>query len=365
MATSEHGAPSTPPFVSVLVLIKGDNPNALVEALLSLASQTESDFEVLLVSADDRALTTAHELAAELPPSFGRRVRRVAADSSGVATLATAGLAAAEGAYVVVMTETDTLFADWVAHVKRVGTQAPGSIVRGTVLTQRVQTVHVRGRAGVRATSSPKRLPGPGIGLTEHLETGRIPVLGVAFPMELASPPGLGLDLSKGDAALPLFLWAATCAREVVEIEHVVGFERVDTDYIDTAVVADALTTWVDSGSFRLPAGSSRALLAERANFHKVEKVIRQLKKAMQLKDDHIDNIEAMLNAERQRVASLQEALEKRDARIATMRHKLARHSERARAADVKRSPAQGETNEAVVPGVRGRLGSFRRRSPE
>jgi len=305
-ATSEQAAPSAP-FVSVLVLLRGHHPEALRETLLSLASQTETDFEVLLISHDDRALATAHELAAELPQSFARRVRPVAAGSSDVALLAAAGVAAAVGAYVVVMTDMDTVFADWTAHVKRVGTQSPGSIVRGTVLGQPVETVRVRGRAGVRAAAAPARLPGPGTGLIDQLATGRIPVLGVAFPRQLAaSALAFAFDQSMGEAALPLFLWAATCEREVVEIDHVVGFDRTETRLDGTAVLRDALKGWVDSGSFRLPAGSSRVLLAERREVRrlkkKLRKIVAQLKKAMQLKDDHIDNIEAMLSAERRRV---------------------------------------------------------------
>ena len=362
-AAAEHDRAGAP-FVSVLVLVRDGTPSTLVEALLSLASQTDPDFEVLLVSANDAALDAAHELASELPPAFVQRVHRVTAASSDTAVLVPAGIEAARGTYVVVTAETDTLFADWVAHVKRLGLETPGCIVRGTVLEQEIEIVTVRGQAAVRATSAPTFLPGPGRGLGQHLETGRIPVLGVAFPKELAGNADLGLDPSRGDAALPLFLWAATGAREVVDVDHVVGFERTTSAVTDTAVVIEALTAWVDSGSFALPAGSSRALLADRAEVRRTEKAVRGLKREMQLKDDHIDNIEAMLNSERRHVDVLQHDLQKRDARIADLKRRLSKARARA-ASGAPDGPQKGTTRDTPPPKGRGLLGGLRRRSSD
>src|SRR6266487_5531052 len=108
------------PVLSVVVRAHGDRAWLLHDTLLALAAQTDDDLEVLLLADADRdSGGAAEELVGAFAKGFRERVRRIGAPAQGGDRLVDVAAAAAQGAYLAVLSEGEVPLGHWAAELRR------------------------------------------------------------------------------------------------------------------------------------------------------------------------------------------------------------------------------------------------------
>lgn len=321
------------PFMSFLVPAAGRRPESLDETLLSLAAQTDTDFEaIVLADLPAAELDGIRGLLAEHPATLRDRITLVAASGTPAEVL-DAGLAAARGAYVA-LSDDVTWLGHWVEEARVKAREFPGRCIRGLVLEQDVATVRVVGEAGLRATGAPVLASGPSFSVAEHLAPPRASTYGHAFPRSLFSDLGLGFDDTYGSASVRRHLLRAVELAGVAEIEDIVAIHQVH-ETAEPREAPDDLAAMVEAVSaqpFLLPAGwATSALEGHRklpAALDRAQAEVDRHQHLMSLKDDHITNLERMLGERDVRLGRVQEKLAKREQQVERLRTKLAKRTE-------------------------------------
>lgn len=180
------------PFLSVVMRTQGRRSQELREALLSLAAQTSSDFEVLVVvhRAGPEELVLVERLVADQPPSLRDRIRMLRLDEGGRAAPLNLGLEQARGRYVGIVDDDDIVLAHWVESHAAAERALPGSLLRSVVLVQEVESA----AAGLRATGPVQNFYAPRFSLAQHLVANQSPTLGWALPRWLIREGRLRFD---------------------------------------------------------------------------------------------------------------------------------------------------------------------------
>lgn len=312
------------PLLSVLLRTGGPSADSLDEALLSIAAQTDTDVEVIvLAEAVGDALDDLRTRIAEQPPSLRQRLVLVPATGSTAEVLNT-GLAAARGLYVA-LGDGVTWLAHWVESVRRCSTAFPGRCVRGMVLDQVVDTVTVGGAGGLRATDAPVRSGARYFSLADHLRRPLAPTHGLAFPRSLATDLALTFDDALGTAAVRRHLLRAVELAGVVEVEEIVGVRQLHgaSGHEESDQDLARLVEAIDSQPWLAPAGAGTLATTEDPRLGEARTTIGTQEELIRLKDDHIRNIESALVDRDARIARLEERLDKRTAQIARLREKV------------------------------------------
>jgi hypothetical protein len=323
------------PFLSFLVPV-GPSPDQLRETLLSLAAQSSTSFEVLLLTGvagtAGVAGTELEDLLAAQPATLRSRLRVVDLSGDGLGGDGLAwlepALTHARGRYVAI---SDGL--TWFAHFVESCESHAGdgsATLRGLVLHQQAASAAVGGLAGVRGTAPPVRRGGDVFSVLEHL--GPDPAAsrhGFALPRAVLAD--LRPDADLGTAALRDLLLRAVARTGVTELGEVVAL-RCELDGSAQGSEDDAarLLAKVDATGWQLPAGSIAPLVAgvSAAAESGTTAEVAQLRLLVGLKDDHITNIEAQLARLEQRVERLQGQVEKKDATVKRLRAKLGQGSQ-------------------------------------
>lgn len=180
------------PFLTVVMRTQGRRPQELREALLSLAAQTSSDFEVLVVvhraGADEHAVV--ERVVADQPASFRDRIRVVRLDEGGRAAPLNLGLEHAQGRYIGIVDDDDVVLAHWVESYAAAERALPGSVLRSLVLVQQVEP----DGAGLRPAGPLQSYYAPRFSLAQHLAANQSPTLGWVLPRWLVHVAGLRFD---------------------------------------------------------------------------------------------------------------------------------------------------------------------------
>jgi hypothetical protein len=316
--TAEPAGAEPRPFISFLLRTSGEHPESLDETLLSLASQTVTDFEVIVLGdADDEVLADLDRQLAEHPPTLRERIVLLPARGS-TAQVLNAGLAAARGSYVA-LSDDLTWFGHWIESAVEAARAFPGRCVRGLVLEQEVTSVDVGGAAGVRAVGAPRRAGDAAFSLREHVVAPRASTYGVAFPRSLFEHLGVGFDERLGTAAVRRHLLRAIELAGVAETLEVVAVHQLrgaassrEESEEDLRLLVDE----IDATPWLSPVGSAtQAVLAA-----EVPEDGPDAEELLRLKDDHIANLEGMLEERDARITRLQQKLEQRAARLEKLR---------------------------------------------
>lgn len=189
----ELGNDGPVPWLSVLVRTQGRRPETLSETLLSLAAQTCSDFEVLLLAHDVTPADTEQlvRLLEMYPAEFSSRVRVIGVEGGGRARPLNVGASLARGEYLAVLDDDDVAFANWVETFQRQARESPGHVVRSIVARQPVRPVEWPDRAGYAVDGRPC-CPWPaGFDLQAHLVENLTPVCGYATPRSCVADLGI------------------------------------------------------------------------------------------------------------------------------------------------------------------------------
>ena len=198
-----------PIFLTVLVRTVGNRPDALAAALDSLAGQTCTDFEVILLHhlptpTGSGAVAPPWDPSSTLPGVLIGRTRIVDVVGGCRAAPLNAGVDLAAGSHVAILDDDDLALEDWVDTFRVMAGRHPE-----TVLRARVGADHLEGGGWPRAQDPPAE----SFDLIEHLNGNASPGCGVAFPRECFTEFGLRFDesLAAGEDWDLLLQAAAVC----------------------------------------------------------------------------------------------------------------------------------------------------------
>lgn len=186
------------PFLSVIMRTQGRRAEMLREALLSLAGQSDEDFEIILIGhklgPEQRELVTG--IIAEEPDTMRRKIRFFELDHGNRTAPLNYGFAKAYGEYFSVLDDDDVVFDHWVASYHEAANAHPGTIIHAYVLDQEWMTVPSGDSEALRAVSAPGDQYCKDYSMVRQLESNWCPLMGVAFPRILFQKYGFIFDES-------------------------------------------------------------------------------------------------------------------------------------------------------------------------
>ncbi len=187
-------------FASVLVRTTGSRLGTLHDTLLSLAAQTDSNFEVLLLchNVSSNVFDTINDLVDSFPESFSSRVNVVQVSGGGRSRPLNVGARLAKGKYTIILDDDDLAFGCWMEEFHKLGNHWPGQVLRLGVAVQHLEDQPGPGEYSSYHTISRPRCPYPKkFDLLSHLHENRTPPCALAYPTSLFQYLGIqfGEDL--------------------------------------------------------------------------------------------------------------------------------------------------------------------------
>ena len=181
------------PFLTVVTRTQGKRPELLGETLLSLAAQTDQDFELILVGhkLTDAGRAELDRLLDTLPGSLRERVRRLDVDRGTRTAPLNEAFAHARGRYVSVLDDDDVVFDDWVAAFHEAAQTGDGTLLHAYVATQKWR-MSEDGRA--LAAAAPGSECCHDFRPVNQLEYNMCPLMGIAFPATYFRDYGIIFD---------------------------------------------------------------------------------------------------------------------------------------------------------------------------
>ena len=172
------------PFLSVVTRTQGRRPESLREMLLSLAAQTDGDFELLLVAhgAGGSERADVAQSLAEMPASFRRRARLLTLDGGSRGAPLNFAFAHARGEYAAVLDDDDLVFDDWVERFHEAAAHAPGRILHAYAVTQKWEKLPGPDGALPRSAAAPGVECCGEFRFARQLSVNFCPLLSLAFP---------------------------------------------------------------------------------------------------------------------------------------------------------------------------------------
>lgn len=179
---------SAAPFLTVLLRTQGQRLEPLRDAMLSLAAQTDRDFNVVVIGHDlepdtvdvVRAIVAGYESLLPSPAEF------VLVDGGTRSRPLNVGFDRSTGEYVCVFDDDDLVFANWVEEFHAIARTHPGQLLRAQTATQQITAeTWPTGEKGFRTLSWPLAEYAPYFDQLDHLSANRSPFMSVAFPRTL------------------------------------------------------------------------------------------------------------------------------------------------------------------------------------
>lgn len=171
-----------PALVSIVMRTQAQRGEALREALVCLAGQSDGRFEVLLVVHDGSADAIDH-LVRDQPSWLRHRVTVLSAQGGTRSRPLNVGIAAAHGSVVCFLDDDDLVFGHWVESVLDGAQRFPRRLLRTVVGVQSVTTTPWRSQVEGHATQSDVSLPYPErFNLADHLRVNMTPFMALGFP---------------------------------------------------------------------------------------------------------------------------------------------------------------------------------------
>lgn len=180
------------PFLTVVTRTQGKRTEMLREVMLSLAAQTDQDFELLLVghkvSPEDQAKLDA--LLEDFPASLRARVRCLSVHHGTRTTPLNVAFAHARGDYIAVLDDDDLVFDNWVSVFHTAAEKGRGTLLHSYVVTQKWElTEH-----GSMASKAPGSECCHDFRPVNQLEYNMCPLMSIAFPAQYFQRYGLIFD---------------------------------------------------------------------------------------------------------------------------------------------------------------------------
>jgi glycosyltransferase involved in cell wall biosynthesis/2-polyprenyl-3-methyl-5-hydroxy-6-metoxy-1,4-benzoquinol methylase len=279
--------PVDEPFLSVLIRTQGRRPQELREAFLSLAAQSNQDFEILVIAhrTSIEQQKTIERVIADQPPALQERTRLLRIDRGKRSTPLNFGLEHARGRYVSIFDDDDIVLGHWVEEFAKAERDFGGRILRSVALRQNVTVIDVLGADGVRATSAPKPVYEATFSLARHVARNESPPIGWVFPRSLHRDFGLTFDESMTTTEDWEFLLQAAQIVGVTDVSRVGAIYRwwIDRDSSRTVHPRDEwlqneleVRRRIDAKPFLLPAGDTRQLRKDLQRLSELERVVKR-----------------------------------------------------------------------------------------
>lgn len=180
------------PFLSVILRTQGTREQGLREALLSLRSQVNQNFEVILIAhkAKDEAKTLIKSIIQQQPTDFASKIRYIELDIGTRTTPINVGCACARGQYISIFDDDDLLFDNWVDCYEQAAKEHDGQILHAYVLAQRWKALE----CGYMATDAPTSQFCENFDFLSQLVVNKCPLMGLAFPSYLYKKLGFSFN---------------------------------------------------------------------------------------------------------------------------------------------------------------------------
>ncbi len=325
-------------FLTVIMRTQGRRPQELREALLCLAGQTCTDFEILLVAhrTSLEQQKVVEQVVEDQPPSMRARIRLIRLDHGRRSAPINLALAEARGRYVGIFDDDDVVLADWVAAFAAAERDKQGRILRGVTLRQDVELALVRGMVGVRATGSPQSVYTQDFSLAEHLAENQSPPIGWVFPRSLHDDFGLDFEESMTTTEDWEFLLRAASIAGVADIPQVLAIYH-SWEGRETSRTLHPQDEWlqnqqeierrIDSSPFLLPAGETRTLRRKLIRLAQLERQTRRQQGALTKSEARVATLQERLDRVRARETALRTRLTNERRQRARLRRRVNRLS--------------------------------------
>jgi len=175
------------PFLSVVVRTQGTRNELLLEALVCLAAQSVTDFEVLVMAhtTEGELVEGVQALVATFDESFAGRVRVIQVVGGGRSRPLNVAIEEARGRYLGFLDDDDHVTARWVESFLDAANDVPGVVIRSRTAERDVHRISGRYRGADYEVRSKLRYPfAPTFDFFQHLHHNETPICSLALPME-------------------------------------------------------------------------------------------------------------------------------------------------------------------------------------
>ncbi len=184
------------PFLSVITRTQGKRPDMLVETLLSLTGQSNTDFELLIMGHNltDEQHQTVSGIISDLPDWMREKTRLIPVTGGTRTTPLNMGFEAAKGEYIAVLDDDDLVFDHWVETFYRMSLKNKGVILHSYTVIQDWEVVGGDFPNTPRAARAPKNTYCCDFDLIQELTLNKCPLCALAFPAYAYKHLGIRFD---------------------------------------------------------------------------------------------------------------------------------------------------------------------------
>ena len=189
----------TSTFLSVIIRTQGKRNYLLKEALMSLANQSDNDFEIIIVGhkMNEQGLQELFDIIKEQSQFIREHTRIFNSEANGRADLLNFGFDKAEGCYLAVLDDDDYVLDNWVEEFHKAGNEHYGNILHSYVLMQQCEMI--RDKNGNIKAKPLKRLDKSlcyNFDYTFQMNENGCPLNGLAFPSYAYRNLGIKFDVN-------------------------------------------------------------------------------------------------------------------------------------------------------------------------
>lgn len=275
-------------FLSVVIRTQAKRWEQLQDSLLSLAAQTDQDFEVLLMlhNVTDAVSQHVDELVSSYPKSFAQKVRIARVEGGNRTRPLVDAVPRTRGAYLAFYDDDDLLMANWVETFREAARAQPGVVVRTITATQHNRAEEwpggLQGQRSIRAAAAdyPRTF-----NFVDHLERNLTPFMSVAFPAEFFDLWGENFDESLTVCEDWDILVRAVALLGVTSVPTLTAIYRqwqaASTSYTlhsrdEWSEVEARVAQKFDSQPLLAPTGTQTDVVSSRKRFRKIERELSQ-----------------------------------------------------------------------------------------
>lgn len=182
--SGEFTRPDDGPFLSVIMRTQGNRQQALREALTCLASQTNTDFEVILMAhnTSDEGKKNVAELIEECPHWLREKIKYCELSGGNRTAPLDKGFSEAKGEYVSIFDDDDLIFDNWVETFFDLYKEYPGKILHAYSVEQDWKEMTVNSEKALISMSGFKNIYCKDFDLVTQMSQNYCPTMSLAFP---------------------------------------------------------------------------------------------------------------------------------------------------------------------------------------
>ncbi len=184
------------PFLTIITRTQGNRPEMLRECLLSLAAQSDEDFELLLIGhkVSEARDAEIRSILAQQPPALQSKIRYLTLDHGNRTTPINFGFAHAHGKYTAVLDDDDIAFDNYVEAFHQAAEQGYGPLLHAYVVLQPWKTLETDHGLALYSAGPPYNLYCRDFHMVSQFEDNKCPLMAIAFPTVYFQSYGIIFD---------------------------------------------------------------------------------------------------------------------------------------------------------------------------